>query len=75
LTAKRNYDVGRGKPPVNNRFKKGESGNPNGRPKGIKNLKTDLVEELQEKISIREGDRSVEISKQRLIVRSTKTRR
>lgn len=28
-----NYDVGYGKPPEKTRFQKGESGNPNGRPK------------------------------------------
>jgi hypothetical protein len=28
-----NYDVGYGKPPAKNQFKKGQSGNPNGRPK------------------------------------------
>jgi hypothetical protein len=68
------YEVGYKKPPEDSRFKKGESGNPNGRPKGIKNLKTDLVEELQEKIPVREGDRSVEISKQRLIVKTLVTK-
>jgi len=68
------YEVGYKKPPEDSRFKKGESGNPSGRPKGIKNLKTDLVEELQEKIPVREGDRSVEISKQRLIVKTLVTK-
>jgi hypothetical protein len=68
------YEVGNKKPPKDYRFKKGESGNPSGRPKGIKNLKTDLVEELQEKIAVREGDRSVEISKQRLIVKTLVTK-
>jgi Family of unknown function (DUF5681) len=68
------YEVGYKKPPEDSRFKRGESGNPNGRPKGIKNLKTDLVEELQEKIPVREGDRSVEISKQRLIVKTLVTK-
>jgi hypothetical protein len=28
---KRDYPVGRGKPPVHTRFKKGQSGNPRGR--------------------------------------------
>ncbi len=42
------YDVGYRKPPKHTRFKPGQSGNPRGRPKGTKNLKTDLIEELGE---------------------------
>lgn len=30
------YDVGYGRPPEETRFKKGQSGNPRGRPKGSK---------------------------------------
>jgi hypothetical protein len=62
--------IGYGKPPVHSRFKKGQSGNPNGRPKGVNNLKTDLNEELQERIVIREGQRAVRVSKQRAIIKS-----
>jgi hypothetical protein len=62
--------VGYGKPPMHSRFKKGESGNPKGRPKGVKNLKTDLNEELQERVVIREGTRALKVSKQRAIIKS-----
>jgi hypothetical protein len=48
------YVVGYGKPPVHTRFKKGQSGNPNGRHKGSKNFSTTLEETLQEKVVIRE---------------------
>jgi hypothetical protein len=61
---------GYGKPPEYSRFKQGKSGNPKGRPKGSRNLKTDLTEELQEKILVREGDNPVRISKQRAIVKT-----
>lgn len=64
------YEVGYGKPPRHTQFKPGQSGNPRGRPKGTKNLKTDLMEELAEMIPIREGDQSRKVSKQRAVVKS-----
>jgi len=44
--------------------------NPNGRPKGSVNLKTDLRNELSEQIRIREGDRSLKVSKQRAMLKA-----
>jgi hypothetical protein len=63
-------EVGFGKPPVHSRFRKGCSGNSKGRPKGTKNLRTDLSEVLQERITVIEGDRKFRMSKQRAIVKS-----
>lgn len=65
-----NYEVGFKKPPSKHKFKKGKSGNPNGRPKGTKNLKTDLTEELAEQIMVKEGNRTIKISKQRAVIKS-----
>lgn len=62
--------VGYRKPPAKSRFKPGQSGNPKGRPKNSTNLKTDLRSELSEKIRIREGERSLKVSKQRAMLKA-----
>ncbi len=64
------YEVGYKKPPPRTRFRKGRSGNPKGRPKATKNLKTDLMEELRERILLREGTTQKRVSKQRALVKS-----
>ena len=54
------YEVGFGKPPAGTRFKKGQSGNPKGRPKGTLNMATVLARTLREKVVINEnGQRKV----------------
>ena len=68
------YAVGYGKPPEATQFKKGQSGNPKGRAKGTNNLKTDLVEELGEHITLSEGGKSKRLSKQRALVKSLTAR-
>jgi hypothetical protein len=68
------YEVGYGKPPKATQFKTGQSGNPKGRPKGTNNLKTDLVEELGEHITLSEGGKSKRLSKQRALVKSLTAR-
>lgn len=65
----KDYDVGFGKPPKSGRFRKGASGNRKGRPKGARNLKTELLEELGEQIQIREDGAPRRISKQRAIIK------
>lgn len=58
------------KPPAHARFAKGKSGNPRGRPKGSRNLTTELREELSERISITEGGVKRLVSKQRGLVKT-----
>src|SRR5579862_5100146 len=66
----RSDSVGYGKPPVATRFKKGRSGNPNGRPRGQANLLTEIKDELKERITVREGGKSRRVTKQRAILKS-----
>ncbi len=70
----RDYEVGYGKPPEHSRFKKGQSGNPRGRRKGARNLTTDLAEELQERILLKEGGKPKQVSKQRAMLKSLMAR-
>lgn len=62
--------VGKGHPPRHTRFQPGQSGNKKGRPKGTKNLKTDLAEELAEKIPVMIDGKQVKLSKQRLMLKA-----
>ena len=64
------YRVGYGHPPKHSQFRPGQSGNPSGRPKRVKNLQAELLEELGELTRIREGDSQLEISKARAIAKS-----
>src|SRR5690348_11340448 len=49
------YDVGYGRPPRDTRFRKGQSGNPRGRPKGAQNAARIAQRILNEKIVVREN--------------------
>lgn len=62
--------VGNKRPPVATRFKKGQSGNPKGRPKGTLNFGTDLAKELAEAIVVSEGGARRKITKQRAFIKA-----
>jgi Family of unknown function (DUF5681) len=57
------YDVGYGKPPAATRFKKGQSGNPKGRPRGKRNASSLILRTLGAKVVINENGRRREITK------------
>jgi hypothetical protein len=63
------YEVGYRRPPKHTRFPKGRSGNPAGRRKGSRNLKTDLHEELNTKVSITENGRRKTVTKQQFLIK------
>jgi hypothetical protein len=67
---KHDEPVGYKRPPVATQFKPGVSGNPSGRPKTVRTLRTELLDELREVVRFREGDSEVEISKARAIAKS-----
>lgn len=69
-----NDDVGYGKPPRHTRWKKGQSGNPKGRPKGARGLKTDLRAELISRMEIRMNGERVSGTKQQLMLRTLTAR-
>jgi hypothetical protein len=65
-----NFHVGYGRPPAEHQFRPGQSGNPNGRPKCARSFKSDLRDELGEVISISDGNKTVEVTKQRAIIKT-----
>jgi Family of unknown function (DUF5681) len=62
-----NYAVGYCKPPRHSRFKKGQSGNPRGRPAGSKNLKTLVIQALNKDTVITEDGQPRKITKREAV--------
>ncbi|MFZ2143368.1 MAG: DUF5681 domain-containing protein [Xanthobacteraceae bacterium] len=62
--------VGYNHPPREHQFRRGQSGNPSGRPKGARNFRSELREELSELITVRDGEREIQVSKQRALIKS-----
>ncbi len=74
MSDKDDEKVGYGRPPKHSRFRKGQSGNPRGRPKGARGLKTDLRAELSERVRVTENGRTRSLTKQQLIIKSMAAR-
>jgi hypothetical protein len=49
--------VGYGRPPKATRFRPGQSGNPKGRPKGSRNVRSELMDLLHDKVPVSDGGR------------------
>jgi hypothetical protein len=67
--SERPFKIGYGKPPQHTRFVKGKSGNPRGRGKGVRNLTTEIEEELNTRIPITENGTRKRITKRKAIAK------
>jgi hypothetical protein len=68
MPSERDDEVGYKKPPKHSQFKKGQSGNPKGRPRGSRNMATLVGEALDEKVTVTENGRRRKVSKREIIV-------
>jgi hypothetical protein len=73
------YEVGYGKPPETTRFKKGQSGNPRGRPRGARNkapalneerMKSLVLAEAYRLIKVNDGNRQVSVPMAQAVIRA-----
>lgn len=62
------YGIGYGRPPQEYQFKKGQSGNPRGRPRKAKSKKQILEGALNEPVTIRVGAKERKITKQEALI-------
>jgi hypothetical protein len=61
--------IGYKNPPEHGRFKKGQSGNPSGRPKRPPKVEDDVLAELAETLTINEAGKPRRITKQRALIK------
>lgn len=69
LPPEEEYKVGYKKPPKHTQFPKGQSGNPRGRKKGSRGLKTDLNAELNRVLEVKMGSYRFKGTSQQLMLR------
>ncbi len=68
------YDVGYGKPPKRTQFKKGQSGNPKGRPRVLPSIRVKLREILNERVKATVNGEEVRMSSWEAFIRSVRQR-
>ncbi len=68
---KKDYEVGYGKPPVDTRFRKGQSGNPSGKRKVPLTHEQIVARELDRKITITEDGKKKRVTKREVIHMAT----
>jgi len=66
---KKDYTVGYRRPPKATQFKPGQSGHPNGRPRGAKSTRKIWDEEIRAKVLVHENGKSRLVSKLQVAVR------
>ena len=57
------YEIGYCKPPMTTRFRKGQSGNPKGRGKGMKNFNAAFMKAMNQKVTVSLNGKPTKISK------------
>lgn len=69
MSANRDYKVGYKRPPKEHQFKKGVSGNPKGRPKNNATFAENVLDEMQEKIMVKESGKPKKITKKQALAK------
>ena len=69
MSANRDYEVGYKRPPKEHQFKKGVSGNPKGRPKNNATFAENILDEMQEKIIVKESGKQKKITKKQALAK------
>lgn len=62
------YVVTRGKPPREHQFRPGQSGNPRGRPRGSRDIRTLLQQELDRPIPVTMNGKTTKVSRREALV-------
>lgn len=63
------FEIGYAKPPAETRWKKGQSGNPRGRPKGRRGMKQIVQKEAQRKVTVTENGRRRSLPASDVVIR------